>query len=156
MSLILGIDPGPVKSAYVLWDTVSETIEDHGIIENDELLSAMRNDRKHAEKVGIEVPRGFGMKAGNEIFDTCIWVGRFDAFRKYPLIGRKEIVTHLCDRSTAGDKDVREALCYRYGGKDKAIGVKKDQGPFYGIKGDEWAALAVCIVMADRIERKEG
>ena len=152
---ILGIDPGSEKSAVVIWDTDSETVELHSIIENERVLVGLRMHQFRPDEIGIEIPRGFGGKAGNEIYDTCIWSGRFDEAAKAHgyssvLLGRKEIVTHLCDSSRAGDKDVREAIMYRFGGKVKAIGCKKDPGPLFGIKADEWSALAVCLFLADR------
>jgi hypothetical protein len=39
--------------------------------------------------------------------------------------------------------------------KDRAIGKKKSPGPLYGIKGDQWAALAVALCLGDRIQAKE-
>jgi hypothetical protein len=157
--IILGIDPGSEKSACVVWDTVSETVEAHYIVANDAIRQDIRDERIGIKAIGIERPRGFGMKAGNELFDTCEWVGRFDEVAMSSgippkLVGRKEIVTHLCDSPRAGDKDVRDAIIYRFGGKDKAIGVKKNPGPLFGIKADEWSALAVCLYVADREAKK--
>ncbi len=154
--LVLGIDPGSEKSAYVLWNTASETAEEHDIVANEALLASMQADHFRPDVIGIEHLRGFGQKAGNEVYDTCEWVGRFDMagrtqsgiFRPL-LLSRKEIVTHLCESSRAGDKDVRDAIIYRFGGKDKAIGVKKNPGVLYGIAHDEWSALAVCLYIAD-------
>jgi len=151
MSIILGIDPGAEKSAYVAWDTVSETVEYHEIVSNRTLLLRLRAKTHKQDRTAIEHLRGFGQKAGNEVYDTCEWVGRFDMDANIPLLSRKEIVTYLCDSPRAGDKDVRDAILYRFGGKEKAIGVKKNPGVLYGIKADEWSALAVCLYVADKL-----
>ena len=146
--MIIAIDPGPTESAYILWDG---EIREHAKIANDDLLQHLHG---YAEHCVIEQIRGFGITAGNEVLDTCIWTGRFmQEFGAHAttLVPRKTVVTHLCGHAKAGDKDVREAICYRYGGTEKAIGrVCKSKkinapGPLYGIAGDCWSALAVAL-----------
>jgi hypothetical protein len=46
----------------------------------------------------------------------------------------------------AKDANIRQALIDRFGGsKEAAIGTIKRQGPLYGVKGHEFAALAVAV-----------
>jgi hypothetical protein len=51
----------------------------------------------------------------------------------------------------ATDANIRASLIDRYGpGKDSAIGSKRSPGPLYGLKGDEWSALAVALTVSAR------
>jgi hypothetical protein len=65
------------------------------------------------------------------------------------LIGRKAIKSHLCSTTQAKDKDIRAALIDRLG----EPGTKKNPGPTYGISGDCWAALSVCVTWADQHDK---
>jgi hypothetical protein len=53
---------------------------------------------------------------------------------------------HLCNSPRAKDGNVRQALIDRVGPQ----GTKKGQGPTYGIKSHEWAALAVAVYGWDK------
>lgn len=164
---VLALDPGPVESAYVVYD--GSVILSHGKIANDAMLNMIC--RGHEDKLDlcvdlvIEQIRGYGMTAGNETFDTCNWSGKFEAwwwvYRRAGvrtgthLLPRKTIVTHLCGTVRANDSHVRAALIDRFGGPKKALGVvskklkRNEPGPLYGIAGDEWSALAVAVVFDD-------
>ena len=153
--MILGIDPGPKESAYVLSD--GNIIAAHGYVGNAEivdLLVARRVPlvRDHGpyglpwDALVIEWIEGYGLTVGRETFDTCRWVGRFEqAAGAGYLIGRKAIKSHLCNTTQAKDRDVRAALIDRFG----EPGTKKKPGPTFGITGDEWSALAVAATWAD-------
>jgi hypothetical protein len=93
----------------------------------------------------------YGMSVGAEVFETCVWIGRFiEAWgRTWTKIYRKEVVTHLCGSARAKDSNVRQRIIDIYGGKDKAIGKKANPGPLYGLSGDMWQALGVAITYAD-------
>jgi len=154
---ILAIDPGCTESAYVVYDG-SKVIE-HAKVENFALLSRMRADRPHTFPgvfdLAIESIASYGMAVGAEVFETCVWSGRFiEAWNyrgwSYSKVYRKEVKMHLCGTMRAKDANVRQAIIDRYGGKEKAIGNKKTPGPLYGIKADVWAALAVAITYEGR------
>lgn len=164
--IVCGIDPGPQESAVVAWDGIR--------------ILAMANKRNDfvvgftegiAEgilahdgpgfqcHVGIEQIRGFGIQAGNELFDTVWWTGRlFQALTPYPgkgllipkMIPRKEVVRELTGHTKNGDKEVREALIYRFG----QPGTKKAPGVLYQVSGHLWPALAVAVVLWDRLNDK--
>jgi hypothetical protein len=93
----------------------------------------------------------YGMPVGREVFETCLWIGRFvEAWAsrggEYRLVYRREVKLHLCESVRANDANIRAALIDRFGpGKPAAIGTKKAPGPLYGLKGDEWAALGVAL-----------
>ena len=148
--MILGIDPGNEKSAYVLWD--GERVRDRNTVKNESILALSKSWTSEKSAVGIEMISSYGMPVGREVFETCVWIGRFiQAMGEVSMIYRHEIKSHFCHSQRAKDGNIRQALIDRFGGKDKAIGKKKSPGPLYGIKGDQWAALAVALCLGDRI-----
>lgn len=68
-----------------------------------------------------------GMTVGQEVFDTCVWIGRFweIALRsggyEPKRIYRREEKLNLCGCLSAKDKNIRQALIDRYG----VVGTKK-------------------------------
>lgn len=151
--MVLAIDPGPTESAFVWLN--GETVGEYGQLPNQLLLDRMRDwsvVHRH-EYLAIEMVASFGMPVGREVFDTCVWIGRYIQAWPGPheLVYRKAVVTHLCGSARAKDANVRQALIDRYGpGKQAAIGTIKKQGPLYGITADCWSALAVGVTYADQ------
>lgn len=144
--IILGVDPGPKESAYVVYDTETARILSHDYLPNLDLRRrAFHKDYADLtwDVLVVEWIEGYGMSVGKETFDTCFWVGRFcEACQdEFHLIGRKAIKSHLCNSTNAKDRDIRAALIDRFG----EPGTKKSPGPTYGIVGHEWSALAVAI-----------
>src|SRR5258707_8466005 len=88
-----------------------------------------------------------GMAVGQETFTTVWWAGRFhEAWpnaQRYQL-PRRPVKLHLCNSMRATDANIRAALIDRFGGSE-AIGLKRSPGPLYGLKGHEFAALAIAI-----------
>src|SRR5580658_5241756 len=103
---ILAIDPGSKESAWVSFETNHENPAWVGFCENEVLLNSIRCREFHSDILAIESIEGFGMTAGQELFDTCFWSGRFcQAFTgEFQRLGRKAIKIHLCGNSTAKDK----------------------------------------------------
>lgn len=60
-------------------------------------------------------------------------------------VPRRAVLRALELLGAKGNRDaaVRARLLELYGGRSAAIGCKAQPGPLYGIKGHEWAALAV-------------
>lgn len=154
--LILGIDPGPEESALVEYDTLTKRPVWFGKLPNSEAGAAIECSR--AEEMCVEMIASYGMPVGAEVFETCVWIGRFTqrwlstgAKRDWiaKRIFRREVKVYLCNSMKATDTNVRAALIDRYGGKEKAIGKKAAPGPLYGISGDVWSALAVAITYAE-------
>ena len=150
---VLAIDPGPTESAYVL-------LNDHGA--PVQWQKKPNGDlRLHLEKLGaleaaqvlaVEMVASYGMPVGAEVFDTCVWIGRFIERwgGDYKLIPRAEVKLHLTNTRNAKDANVRQALIDRFGpGKDAAVGKKANPGPLYGLTGDCWSALAVAVTVVD-------
>ncbi len=160
MGTILAIDPGPDSSEWLLYGD-GEVIE-HGHDHNNDVLELIYLSRGFditADACAIEMVACYGMGVGREVFETCVWIGRFvEAWRlgsentSPSLVYRRDIKLHLCNSAKAKDGNVRAALIDRFGpGKAKAIGLKKSPGPLYGISKHAWAALAIAVTYADSL-----
>ena len=141
--MILAIDPGTTKSAYVVYDPSGPTIIDKGIRDNNDLcLSLSESVLFKVDMVAIEMIQSYGMAVGQEVFDTCVWIGRFlqvvlnrDFHAKF--VYRKDVKMHLCGTTKAKDANIRQALIDLLG-KEATKGVAKDM----------WAALGVAVTVA--------
>ncbi len=155
MGVILAIDPGPLRSAWVAMGYVVPFR--FGIVPNDQLLDDLRGMSTGYEAVVIEKVESFGMAVGVEVFETVFWAGRM-AEAAQPLsvhmLGRKAVKLHLCHSMRAKDSNIRQALIDRFGGPS-AIGKKATPGPLYGIAGDVWSALAIAVTWSDMNEGRE-
>lgn len=158
---VLAIDPGNIESAFVLFDDPRQQLRRFGKVPNAELLEYVKRravDGHEADALVVEKIAMGGMIAGQETFDTAMWVGRYvqawDQSGEPPtaaLLKRMEEKMHLCRDSRAKDKNIRQALLDRFGpGTAVACGTKAKPGPLYGVSGDVWAALAVAVTWADR------
>ena len=156
MSILLAIDPGPTESAWLTYDTETRVPVEWAKQENHDSLVWFGRVASDCDHLAVEAIASYGMSVGAEVFTTCIWVGRFverweDGYGvSLPrLVYRREVKLHICNDTRAKDANVRQALIDRYGGKAKAIGLKKSPGPLYGLHGDCWSALAVAITAAE-------
>lgn len=88
----------------------------------------------------------YGMPVGKEVFDTCVWIGRFiENSTGYSYVYRKDEKMNLCHSMKAKDSNIRQALIDRFG----VVGTKKNPGWFYGFKADVWQAYAVGVTYLD-------
>jgi hypothetical protein len=146
---MLAIDPGTTESAYVV--TWAGSIMSYGKVPNDELLAGLRKLVAHgcqSHDVAIEMIASYGMAVGREVFETCLWIGRFlERIQPCPvrLVYRNEVKSHLCHSMRAKDGNIRQALIDKLG----PPGTKKAPGPTYGISGDVWAALGVAVTACE-------
>lgn len=142
---ILAIDPGPVESAFVMWDTNGDgLVREAGYLPNDRLRARFINleFESYVDKVAIEMVACYGMAVGKEVFDTCLWVGRFVELagsHNVQLVYRHEVKMHLCNSMRAKDANIRQALIDKHG----PPGTKKNPSRTYGISGHLWSALAI-------------
>jgi hypothetical protein len=156
--ILLALDPGNEKTAYVTWN--GSEILNKGIVDNAEMRDLV------VEGLGAnffvsEMVACYGMPVGREIFDTCLWIGRYlEAWEFSPnrepaeLLVRRDVKLHLCNSAKARDANVRQALLDKFpaigGGATPQIGTKKQPGPLYGVSKDIWAALGVAITFWDK------
>lgn len=156
--MVIAIDPGLKESGIVAWDGVD--IRYHAIVDNecvsahlDELLGDVPfGDCPVSIAIEMVGHYGTGMPAGKDVFDTCIWIGRFVEFLhirfptvKVALIKRATVKTHICGQANAKDGNVRQALIDRLG----EPGTKKNPGATYGISSHKWQALALAVYAYD-------
>jgi hypothetical protein len=147
-NFVIGIDPGPEQSAYVEFD--GSRVWRHGIVTNKHLHTMMCSF-VHAP-IFIEMIASYGMAVGASVFNTCVEIGWLEAVAhscdiEVQRAYRKDVKLHLCNSPRAKDANVRQALIDRIGPQ----GTKKSQGPTYGIKSHEWAALAVAVYGHDQL-----
>jgi Holliday junction resolvasome RuvABC endonuclease subunit len=138
--LILAVDPGTDKSAFVVLDRKEQRIIDKGIFANSEMFDVIKGCPEIT--VAIEMVASYGMPVGREVFETCVWIGRFyqaadDMALPIKLVYRKDVKMHLCGSMRAKDANVRQALVDLLG-KEKTKGIVKDM----------WAALGVAVTVA--------
>ena len=154
-AVILAIDPGPVESAFIYLD--DNRPFKFGKVDNDEMRFELERAPWETHLV-IEMVACYGMAVGAEVFDTCVWIGRF-VERWYrihgvepALIKRATVKAHICGTVKAKDANVRQALIDRFSGgqgEKVAKGTKREPGPLYGVSGDVWAALAVAVAYGE-------
>lgn len=148
---LYAIDPGPEESAMVRLDPSGIV---SGLIRpNVEMLAICRGSKGVTAHLVIEQIACYGMPVGAEVFDTCVWTGRFaEAWERaeqdasWSLLPRREVKLELCGSARAKDPNIRQALIDRYGGK---VCTKKG-GALAGIKSHLWAALAVAVTYQSR------
>jgi hypothetical protein len=76
---ILAIDPGPVESAWLVFESESQTIGPRAKQGNEGVLRIVRSFGAHetVERLVIEKVASYGMSVGQDIFETVFWSGRF-------------------------------------------------------------------------------
>lgn len=148
---VLAIDPGTHESAFVAWSSNIPRIEHAGIKPNAELLSMLGFNEMAGSSVfdvtAIEMVACYGMAVGKEVFETCVWIGRFhERMLPYPrLVYRRDVKMHHCQSARAKDANVRQSLIDKYG----APGTKKSPGLTYGLKSHLWQAFAIATFISE-------
>ena len=163
MAKLLAIDPGSSESAFVLMDQVTCHASEFGKIPNEEMRSQLLRYRINTKQLAVEMIASYGMPVGKEVFETCVWIGRFleimnlRSAHKVELIYRREEKMHICESQKANDATIRHALIDRFAKHDFKFGrgTKKNPDWFYGFKQDMWAAYAVGLTYIETKLRKE-
>lgn len=177
---ILAIDPGTEKSGYVIVEHNEEEILkviECGKIDNHELLSKIYGLRYGMSctcrntnyRLVIEKMTSYGARVGREVFDTCVWMGRFEEAASNPHLGRygfsdiqyvdrREEKKTICGTIKANDSTVAQALISKYAPdtSNRGKGTKKSPGFFYGFAGDMWQAFAVAVTYFTKVKRQLG
>lgn len=146
--MLIAIDPGPKESAYCVLD--GEKIIEFGKVENMAMMDILAEHSSPSNLLAIEMIQSFGLPVGREVFETCVFIGRFiETFKgPYRFIYRKDVKLHICHSMKANDSTIRQALIDRFG----PPGVKKSPGKLYGISKDVWSALAIGLTALETQE----
>ena len=164
MRKVIAIDPGSEESGYVIVEKDTYRVLDKGKKTNGEVLDILMwtlleasESLEDMPEVAIEMVASYGMPVGREVFETCVWIGRFiEACRGYyprlERIYRAEEKLAICKSPKANDATIRRALADRfaYGEPNYGKGTKKKPGWFYGFSADIWQAYAVAVTYIDR------
>jgi Holliday junction resolvasome RuvABC endonuclease subunit len=150
--MLLGIDPGTFESGYVIFDGTRVISAD--ILKNEELRLLIKYEsmKGNCTRMAIEMIASYGMPVGAEVFETCVWVGRFmelwqaENHTQAKQVFRKDVKLHLCGTSKAKDANIRQALIDKLG----PVGTKKQPGACFGVKSHAWAALAVAVTALEK------
>jgi hypothetical protein len=154
---VLAIDPGNTESAWCVIDAETKRPQAFAKQPNAEVLDVC----EYPMPVAIEMVASYGMAVGREVFETCVWIGRFiERHESYHqpltprLIYRRDIKLHHCHDSRAKDSNVRQALVDRFapGQPNHGKGTKADPGWFHGFHSDVWQAYALAVYVADTQE----
>lgn len=160
MSVYLAVDPGNRESAYALIDEGRQPL-DVDKVPNDEMMHRLCGSLPDGvDEVAIEMVASYGMAVGAEVFETCVWIGRFaEALNQVygadaELVFRRDVKLHHCHSAKAKDANITQALIDRFapGTPNKGKGTKAAPGWFYGFKADIWQAYALAVYLADRAE----
>ncbi|MFY2643729.1 hypothetical protein ACOTDF_19390 [Achromobacter insuavis] len=151
----LAIDPGPEESGWCVM--LEDTVVHSGVMPNSELLEYVQRNhiRINPTRLAIEMIASYGMPVGREVFETCLWIGRFVQAWHDPeavrLVYRKDVKMHLCGTTKAKDGNVRQAIIDLYpasgGGATPQIGTKAKPGPLYGVSSHAWPAIGVALTV---------
>lgn len=158
MPVILGIDPGTTESAYCTIDAESRRPIEFAKVPNGVLIDIVQGSA--ADRCVVEMIDAMGMAVGAEIFETCVWVGRFaerwDASHTVAAdrLYRPDIKLHHCMARGAKDSNVRIALVDRFarGASNFGKGTKASPGFFHGFSADVWQAFACAVAYSDLLE----
>lgn len=152
---VLAIDPGNLESGIVLIGADYKPIMAKKAL-NEDLLEEMTLCIRDFDEVAIEMVASYGMPVGASVFETCVWIGRFeqrlrDFGKKVTRIPRLRVKMNLCHKSTANDSNITQALVDRFAPNEpnKGKGTKKAPGFFYGFKKDIWQAYALGVTYID-------
>ena len=161
---VLAIDPGNIESAFVVVDQATRRPLEFAKVPNEELrerLWAPPNQLTY-DVAAVEMVASYGMPVGADVFDTCVWIGRFctaieiGSGEEPQLVFRNPVKIHHCNSSKAKDSNITQALVDRFapGQPNKGKGTKANPGWFYGFAKDIWQGYALAIYVADTLEQE--
>jgi hypothetical protein len=157
MHNLIAIDPGPRMSRVCVIDSDTYKPIIAGKIENPSVYETVA-PVAGGSNVVIEMVAhyGTGMPAGRDVFDTCVWIGRFyETFAgrgsTVTTLPRKTVKMHLCGSMRAKDSNIRQSLVDRFapGERNYGKGTKAKPGFFYGFAADAWQAYALGVTYLD-------
>ena len=160
MSYVFAIDPGNTQSAYVLLDGATYQPIEFGKRSNIDLrLDLPKLIAHYQPTIAIEMIASYGMAVGAEVFETCVWIGRYievgwrSSGADAQLVKRHDVKLHHCHSAKAKDANITQALIDRFAPdvRNKGKGTKAEPGWFYGFAADVWQSYALAVYVADRM-----
>ena len=147
MTTILAVDPGPTRSAFVVFE--DGALDSFGLTDTDRVVALVREISPGECDVVIETIEPWGGSAGPAAIETMRIVGRLEeAAHRAPsvtLLRRSAVIKALGITGLPKGKAqaaVRLELIDRWGGGNPA----KRSHPLHGIRDDLWSALALAVV----------
>lgn len=148
---ILALDPGPAETG--MCTLLDGQVTSAGVMANEDILVYLQVGQSHerGDHLAIEMIASYGMPVGREVFETCVWIGRFIQVwgHEVELVYRKDVKMHLCGNVKAKDSNIRQAILDLFprtgGGVTPQVGTKKKPGPLYGVSSHAWPALGVAL-----------
>ncbi len=157
--VVIGVDPGNTESAFTVVEVDNRRPILIGKLPNDEVLRILCVQAPYADRVGIEMVASYGMAVGKDVFETCVWIGRFQQAIadeapeiSVDLIYRRDVKLHHCGSAKAKDPNITQALIDRFasGEPNRGKGTKAEPGWFHGFRDDIWQAHALTVLVADQ------
>lgn len=147
--MILGIDPGPTISGWVLCDNKGAPVA--GDNSPNEHIDEMLDDAEvrfdlDIDLLVIEMVKSYGI--GNpSLFETCVWAGQFikgwnrhNPTNQAQFMYRNDVLKILFGkRVQKADSRVRTLMIEKFGDR----GTKKNPGPTYICTKHMWQALGL-------------
>jgi hypothetical protein len=156
---VLAIDPGNIDSAFAWIDVETRKSLWHEKLPNDTVAKFLRANAAEINHVVIEMVASYGMAVGQEVFETCVWIGRFEQLARelgitVERIVRLKVKLHHCHVASAKDGNIIQALVDRFapGAPNRGKGTKSQPGWFHGFKADIWQAYALAVYAADQAQ----
>lgn len=154
---ILAIDTGSRETGYAILEMPNFKLYEFGKVNNDKLVGQLeKNDFSiDFDVVALEMVASYGLAVGKDVFETCVWIGRFkQALKdcKAEYIYRKDEKMTICGSMKAKDSNIRRELIDRYAKHDfkNGKGTKKNPDTFYGVSKDVWQAIAVGVTYYEK------
>jgi len=119
--MTFAIDPGSTESGVVILDP-GYMPRFAGILPNHEVV-ATADGELDGDKADVVIEMvahyGTGMPAGRDVFDTCVWIGRFiESFARMGFmvrtLPRSTVKLNLCNSVKAKDQNIIQALVDRF------------------------------------------
>lgn len=166
MTTIIGIDPGPSTSGFVVMETGRGVLPcvrwSDAAVDSADLarLAASALIDYDPAIVAIEWLTTYGRAVGASVLDTARIVGQVEGVLKerrshaeVVLVTRPDVCHELCQSRSATKAQVRAACLAIYsaegvpqgGGACRQVGTKRDPGPLYGVRSHAWDALATAL-----------
>lgn len=159
--IVLGIDPGPMYSGWVLYDdterrvldvsarTLTEHVE-HAVSRGWSPIGGTSGAFQAVDAVVVERPSAGRMSSG-EVMRTAEAFGGLRAAARHahvPMVWmyRRDVLATLGVSGGGRDAKVRAVCIEEHGGDARrARGSKAEPGPLYGVSSHAWQALGVVL-----------